>query len=199
METPNQNLQKTENEPTGMHLITQPSKLYSQLMVRTVDEVMASPNKALSGIKRDLGPVNGPIYVQAFLVTAVNDLVDFFNLGKTMSAEQVVQTVNYILMDFWQLKPEDFKLCFDNIKRGKYGQLYNRIDGAVILDCLRQYFEARTEHVITKGEAEHARHKSDVLNARIDREMDREKEARTMHEIAAEQYRLNQLKKDDEK
>lgn len=179
-----------------MHLTTLPSKFYSQLTVRTIDEVIASPNKALSGIKRDLGPVNGPIYVQAFLTTAVNDLIDFFNLGKSMSAEQVIQTVNYILMDFWMLKPEDFKLCFDNIKRGKYGQLYNRIDGAVILDCLTTYFEARTSHVIAKGEAEHSQNKSDVLNARMDREMDREKEARSMHEIAAEQYRLNQLKKD---
>lgn len=158
---------------------------------------MKSPNKALSGIKRDLGPVQGEIYVQAFLVTAVNDLLDFFNLGKTMSGEQVVQTVQFIILDYWMLKPEDFKLCFDNMKRGKYGTLYNRIDGSIILESLKTYFEARTGHVTGKNDVEHARHKSGDLNARYDRELEREKEARTLHEIAAEQYRLNQLKNDE--
>ncbi|WP_410962762.1 hypothetical protein, partial [Salmonella sp. SAL4446] len=84
------------------------------------------------------------MYIKGLLTIAVVDLVKFFNVGKTMGAEQVAQTVNFILSDFWMLKIDDVKLCFDNAKRGKYGKVYDRMDGAVILEWLQTHFEART-------------------------------------------------------
>jgi len=49
------------------------------------------------------------------------------------------------MTEFYWLKPEDFKLCFNNAKTGKYGQLYNRLDGSVIFEWLNNYQNERAE------------------------------------------------------
>lgn len=67
------------------------------------------------------------------------DLVLFFEVGKTMGADQVKQTIQLILEDYKHLKPEDFKLCFNRLKKGYYGKLYDRLDGQIILDCLAKF------------------------------------------------------------
>ena len=187
----------TKNGANESISLTSPAKLYQQLKVKTIDDIFTSPNQALSAYRQALGPVQGDLYIKGILTIAVIDVVDFFNVGKTMGSEQITQTVEFILSDFWMLKIDDIKLCFDNAKRGKYGKVYDRMDGAVILEWLGTHFEARTGHVTGKHEAEHARHKSEALNGRYDRQFEQEKDARALHEIAAEQYRVNMNKNDE--
>ena len=194
MEENNRSIQTSSQNSTPS--LPSPDKLYQQLTIRTIEEVFTSPNQALSAYRQALGPVQGELYIKGLLTIAVVDLVKFFNVGKTMGAEQVAQTVEFILSDFWMLKIDDIKLCFDNAKRGKYGKVYDRMDGAVILEWLQTHFEARTGHVTGKHEAEHARHKSEALNGRYDRQAEIETDARKLHEIAAEQYRVNMNKND---
>lgn len=179
-----------------MPSLPSPDKLYQQLSIRTLDEVFTSSNKALSAYRAQLGPVQGELYMKGLLTIAVVDLVKFFNVGKSMGAEQVAQTVQFIISDYWMLKIDDVKLCFDNAKRGKYGKVYDRMDGAVILEWLQTHFEARTAHITTKNDTEHARHKSEALNGRYDRQAEIEQDARKLHEIAAEQYRINMNRED---
>ena len=45
-----------------------------------------------------------------------------------MSAVQVAQTADLVIEEFYYLKPDDFKLCFTQAKKGIYGKLYDRID-----------------------------------------------------------------------
>ncbi len=73
----------------------------------------------------------------------VSDVTQFVNVGKTMNAAQVTETVGLIVKHYTHLKPEDFKLCFEGIKTGKYGQLYDRFDGQIILHCLNVYDQER--------------------------------------------------------
>lgn len=75
----------------------------------------------------------------------ITDLVKFFNVGKTMNDQQVAQTIELILGDenLKSLKPDDFKLCFNWIKKGQYGKAYDRIDGQIILECLYLYLHDR--------------------------------------------------------
>ncbi len=71
----------------------------------------------------------------------LSELNLFFNIGKGMNPPQIKMTIDLILSDLElkNLKPEDFKVCFDGIKRGKYGKLYDRLDGQIIIESLYSY------------------------------------------------------------
>ena len=77
------------------------------------------------------------------MVKVLNDFVDFFNVGTSIGAVQVAQTVDLIIDEYYFFKPDDFKLCFNRAKKGLYGKVYDRIDGAVILEWLGRYEKER--------------------------------------------------------
>lgn len=83
----------------------------------------------------------------AMLNILVVDAVLFFNVGKSMDADQVKQTVQLILEEYYYFKPEDFKLCFKKAMKGHYGKVYDRIDGPVIFEWLNQHDFERTQIV----------------------------------------------------
>ena len=85
----------------------------------------------------------GETHLRGFMVKVLNDLVDFFNVGKSIGAVQVAQTVDLIIDEYYFFKPDDFKLCFNRAKKGLYGKVYDRIDGAVILEWLGRYEKER--------------------------------------------------------
>ena len=78
-----------------------------------------------------------------------------------MKHEQIVTTAELILNDYWALKPEDLKLCFDNAKKGKYGKIYDRIDGQIIFEWLELYLEERAQAIETLRRNESQQHKKD--------------------------------------
>lgn len=77
------------------------------------------------------------------MVKILNDLVDFFNVGKAMGAVQIAQTADLVIEEYYFFKPDDFKLCFTRVKKGLYGKIYDRIDGQMILEWLHQYKQER--------------------------------------------------------
>lgn len=87
----------------------------------------------------------GEQFLFAFLTIAIVDLIEFFNVGKTMGESQVVSTIRLIVEDFYYLNVEDFKLCFNNAKRGRYGKVYDRVDGNTIYEWLNRYSVERVE------------------------------------------------------
>lgn len=62
-----------------------------------------------------------------------------------MGQEQLVQTIQLIIEDFYYFNIEDFKLCFNNAKRGRYGKVYDRLDGNVIYEWLETYSKERVQ------------------------------------------------------
>lgn len=109
-----------------------------------MEDCLKSPNKQLSGIRKLFGQ-HGDFVIHAFLNVVIADLVSFFNLGKNMNDQQIKQTSQLIISEYWFLKPEDFKLCFNQAKKGRYGKVFDRIDGMVIMEWLNQYCLERTE------------------------------------------------------
>ena len=81
---------------------------YKAIKVRNEDDVFNYKNKSLILMTPEIGAMG----VKALLSYAISDLVDFFNLGKTMTVEQIAQTVEMIIDEFGMLKIDDFKLCF---------------------------------------------------------------------------------------
>jgi len=131
----------SNGEKIGDNLLPALLQSYNTLPVRKVDDVVAivcsdeSPSPSIARIARECGDMK----INAILVVVVTDLVDFFNVGKTMSPQQVASTVILIREEYPYFRIEDFKLCFTNAKKGIYGKVYDRIDGAVILEWLDKY------------------------------------------------------------
>lgn len=60
-----------------------------------------------------------------------------------MGQSQLVSTIQLVIEDFYYLNIEDFKLCFNNAKRGVYGKIYDRVDGNIIYDWISRYAQER--------------------------------------------------------
>lgn len=70
----------------------------------------------------------------------------FFNLGKAMTEDQAIETA-YLLLDKYPHESfEDFVIMFRNAKIGKYGELYNRLDGQIIFKWMGEYLEEKAAH-----------------------------------------------------
>jgi hypothetical protein len=111
-----------------------------QVTALTVREAIKSGSPAIGFICQD-----SRNHARAILSLLVIDLVKSFNVGKTMNDQQVAQTVELILDDeqLRSFKPDDFKLCFNKMKKGVYGKNFDRIDTQTIFEGLYQYLEER--------------------------------------------------------
>lgn len=118
-----------------------PKQYYAALTPRSVNDALQSITPPLAIFKKQYGEQS----LQAVLVIILTDVIKFFSTGKTMGQEQTVQTVRLIIDDFYYFNIEDFKLCFNNAKRGKYGKVYDRIDGNIIYEWLQRYAEERVQ------------------------------------------------------
>lgn len=115
----------------------------------------------------------GDAGMNAFLSIAIIDVIEFFSVGKTMGQNQLVQTIQLIIEDFYYFNVEDFKLCFSNAKRGKYGKIYDRIDGNIIYEWLTEYSNERIGMAYPEGNyCPSVATKDERMNLRVDKDFD---------------------------
>lgn len=77
------------------------------------------------------------------MTVIVEDLTKSFNLGQTMDSDQVADVINDIIDQYYYLNLEDFRLCFNNAKNGRYDKGIFRLDASVILSWLNKYTSDR--------------------------------------------------------
>jgi hypothetical protein len=126
--------------------------------------VIKSQDKQISTIAR----VDGPNVVQDALKILILELARFCNVGKNFNEFQINETVRLIREEYYYLKMDDFKLCFDWIKKGKYGTLYDRLDGAILLQTLITYTDERAmeaEKLVRIKQKEDASNLYEVFNS----------------------------------
>lgn len=114
------------------------------MQIKTIEQAIDFSYPQLSKLKKEAGE----LVVKTVLIEALSDLVMFFNVGKTMNAPQIIQTVELILQQYWYLRLSEFKYCFNKAKVGAYGKLYDRIDGAVIFEWIEMYLSERKDAII---------------------------------------------------
>lgn len=80
------------------------------------------------------------------LVLHLRELDEFLHLKNGMSNEALIFTAESIIDEFGgALTFADVKVVLDNIKRGKYGKPYERLDSISILSCFREYYNERLD------------------------------------------------------
>ena len=82
---------------------------------------------------------SGEMATRAVVVLLLKDVLDFFNTTQTMSDTQVAVTADLIIEEYPYFQLDDLKLAFRNAMKGHYGEVYNRLDGQVILKWLKAY------------------------------------------------------------
>lgn len=85
-----------------------------------------------------------PELASAVMVMIITDAAKFFSVGNGMDKHKLDETVRLIMKNYYFLTIADFRLFFDDLKCGKYGETYNRLDGNVILTNLGKFVKERT-------------------------------------------------------
>lgn len=132
-----------------------------QSSILKVEDVIKSDSPTLARLNKD-----EPEKLKSALNALISDVALFMNVGKQMTPKQVVETSELICGEFYFLKIDDLKIFFAKFKSGAYGQLYDRLDGQVIMSALRQYVEDRmvvAEQVVKELDAKAKKEESDEL------------------------------------
>lgn len=150
--------------------------------VRKVDDILRLSDEELH--EHCVGVIAhqyGETVISDFLMLYMLELLEFLNLSdeRKMGAKQIQQTAALILDDpcLRSLTLEDYKIFFNKIKRGGYGELYGRIDGQMILRWLYEYWDERSILFEEKSRAEAFSHNSASS-------MDRRIGAKQLNELA---------------
>lgn len=168
-------LMPTTKKQSVIVLTRWPEQYYVALRPKTLEDAVNSVTPSLAAFKKETSEMS----LLAILTILFNDVIDFFSVGKSMGQSQLVSTIQLVVEDFYYLNIEDFKLCFNNAKRGVYGKIYDRIDGNVIYGWIAQYAQERAFFC----ESIDDRHKTSDTSERISTKIKNEDQAIRISEI----------------
>lgn len=75
---------------------------------------------------------------------------EYFNVSSTFTEVQAVQTASLFLEEYPVESIEDLILCLKNAKLGKYGKIYNRIDGSMLFEWFSKYLDEKYSFIEEK-------------------------------------------------
>lgn len=117
---------------------------------KTELECIDSKTPQISTIKKSFGED----FIQAYIESWIVNLRMFFNVGRAMTDAQTFETAMMIVEEYPYLNIADINLIFKNAKLGKYGKLYDRLDGSIILEWFERYFNDRCNAASERSIAE---------------------------------------------
>jgi len=111
------------------------------LEIRRIEDVFEANMPSIAQITKEF---NSEV-THAVMVKIISEAASFFSVGMGMDTPKLNETSRLIIKEFYFLTTADFKLFFDNLKSGKYGEAFNRMDGNVIMVNLRKFVAERIE------------------------------------------------------
>lgn len=124
--------------------------------INTTLAAIDSGMPTLSRLRKDVGDDA----IRAYIEMWITNIAEFVNVGKNMRDEQIFETAGMILSEYFMLTLADVNLVFKNAKFGRYGAIYDRLDGQVILGWFEKYFKDRCNDAQERSINEASRHKS---------------------------------------
>lgn len=82
-------------------------------------------------------------HLDSLLVSLIQNFMDNYSNIKPIKPKAMNTLVRFISDDFTTLNLGDFRLFFDNMLKGEYGEIFGRLDVNVITVALKKYFEER--------------------------------------------------------
>jgi len=124
-----------------------PVENWLALKVKDYSEISALETPNLFLMKQELGE-GTTIDILTLLIL---DAIKYFNVGKAMNPEQVKMTAELVAEEFNEVTVADLKLCFNKAKKGEYGILYDRIDGAIVIGWINQYCDNKIGWAVNRS------------------------------------------------
>lgn len=124
-----------------------PVENWLALKVKDYSEISALETPNLFLMKKELGE-GATVDVLTLLIL---DAIKYFNVGKAMNADQVKMTAELVAEEFNEVTIADLKLCFNKAKKGEYGILYDRIDGAIVIGWINQYCDNKIGWAVNRS------------------------------------------------
>lgn len=99
------------------------------------------PEKAwLEGTNVKAAIKENPAMVRGWLMAEVGRLIKELDTNKTIASdEELIFCCNAIVEEHPTIKLEEIRACFNMIRRGKFGKLFERLKTPEILECLCKY------------------------------------------------------------
>lgn len=129
-------------------MLRQPQCYYNNLPYKRVDDCPFNGTPKLCDIRM----ATGDGAVKALLIIAINEVVQFINVSKNMNVEQVTLTAELVYDKYFYLTLPEIKHVFRGAMA--HNQLYDRLDGNIILGWLAEYDVRRTNNVIDRNDNE---------------------------------------------
>ena len=84
----------------------------------------------------------------------------FFSVKNGLNEDIVYDVADLILAEYKNFTMYDLGLCLKMAKLGRFGKVYERLDGGIIMDWIYQYAKQRDKAIIRNAEDEHSRTKA---------------------------------------
>lgn len=158
------NLMPATRDESVIVLAQYPKQYYATLKPRTINECLLSNVCTLGAFNRaTTNDITGDMTARAMVLLMITDIVEAFNVGKTMTDGQQAQTADLIIDNYGYMKIDDFKYCFTQGKMERYGKVYDRLDCGVIIGWIEAYMADRFLAADNTSYSEH------VSNGRVER------------------------------
>ncbi len=99
---------------------------------------------------------HGKTNIKKLLAVLLDDFVMSFKTANRMTPTEYSSVLDNIIMEYWNLRLEDFALFFNRAKTGIYGKIFNRIDQEVLFGMLDEYVKQRSKDIEQKHEQQKA-------------------------------------------
>ncbi len=109
--------------------------------ISAIEQVFDNPTPSLATLTK-----YGEERVTALLLARlIAHTSSFFKVGGAMDHANALETAYLIIDNYYWLSLADFKLCFQMGKAFQFGKLYDRFDGAIIMQWLDEYNNLRVK------------------------------------------------------
>ena len=89
------------------------------------------------------------------------ELNEFSNVSRKMNENQIVETVNMLLNEYPKLSLQEYQAFFNKIRAGKFGQLYESLDGIKIMAFMEEFYHDMLDAYHSFNEENHQQIKRD--------------------------------------
>ena len=121
-----------------------------------INEIMKQDNQITSLFKRSREDHSLIIDEICLLIL---DLQKFFNTKIKLDEDQILDLSEMIVAEYQYLSIFDIAFCFKEGKFGRYGKVYDRLDGGILLGWIKEWDNKRMSLIIQRREEEHSRNK----------------------------------------
>lgn len=134
------------------------AQIEKELDTINVQLSQAPPPQAIGQLSRTY-----PTECEKGLKLLINDLRLFFQVDNMISTDNINALCPLIIGEYPGLSLEEITICFAQAKKGFYGEIYNRLDGPIILKWLRTYHAEKVQRVKDKQQNQHTQSKADIV------------------------------------